>query len=63
MRILRLIGTFAIGPFASGWTTEKHYHPAPAPTVIREETRPSASDAREGARQGAREGVRDSTTY
>jgi hypothetical protein len=62
MRTLMLIGTLALGTFASGCTTEKHY-PAPAPTVIHEETRPSASDAREGARQGAREGVRDSTTY
>ena len=47
----------------SGCTTEKHY-PAPAPTVIHEDNRPAASDARsearEGARQGAREGAYDS---
>ena len=42
----------------SGCTTEKHY-PAPAPTVIHEDNRPSAADARSEARQGAREGARE----
>jgi hypothetical protein len=47
----------------SGCTTEKHYD-APPPTVIHEDNRSSApdarSEAREGARQGAREGAYDS---
>ena len=44
----------------SGCTTEKHYD-APPPTVIHEDNRSSAADARSEAREGARQGAREGT--